>query len=152
MHRVIPASDLNIESLVELKAGFVVREKHPLSRKSSVNLSDLLRFPVACIPLSDEVARLLVDQYGLQANPSEMVSLRSDDINGLLTTVAQTDAIYLGVIAAAREGLKDGSLEELNLKPRLRATARFAYVTLAGRTEAPAMAYFRQFLRAHLNE
>jgi hypothetical protein len=55
-------------------------------------------------------------------------------------------------MAAASEGLKDGSLVELNLKPRLRATARFAYVTLAGRTEAPAMAYFRQFLRAHLNE
>jgi hypothetical protein len=66
--------------------------------------------------------------------------------------VAQTDAIYLGVMAAASERLKDGSLVELNLKPRLRATARFAYVTLAGRTEAPAMAYFRQFLRAHLNE
>ena len=106
---------------------------------------------MACIPLSDEVARLLVDQYGLQANPLEMVSLRCDDINGLLATVAHTDAIYLGVIAAAREGLKDGSLVELNLKPRLKAEARFAYVTLAGRTEAPAMAYFRQFLRTHLN-
>jgi DNA-binding transcriptional LysR family regulator len=152
MHRVIPASDLNIESLLELKAGFVVRDKHPLAGKKSVSLSEVLRFPVACIPLSDEVARLLVDQYGLQANPSEMVALRSDDINGLLATVAQTDAIYLGVIAAARDRLKDASLVELPLKPRLRATARFAYVTLAGRTEAPAMVYFRQFLRAHLND
>ena len=98
------------------------------------------------------MARLLVDQYGLQANPSEMVSLRCDDINGLLATVAQTEAIYLGVIAAAREGLKDGSLVELDLKPRLKATARFAYVTLAGRTEAPAMVYFRKFLRERLNE
>jgi DNA-binding transcriptional LysR family regulator len=98
------------------------------------------------------VARLLVDQYGLQANPSEMVSLRCDDINGLLVTVLQTDAIYLGVIAAARNQLKHGSLVELPLKPRLKATARFAYVTLAGRTEAPAMVYFRQFLSAHLNE
>jgi DNA-binding transcriptional LysR family regulator len=152
MHRVIPSADLNIESLVELKAGFVVRGKHPLAGKKSVSLSEVLRFPVACIPLSDEVARLLVDQYGLQANPSEMVSLRCDDISGLLATVAQTDAIYLGVFAAAREGLKDESLVELPLKPRLKATARFAYVTHTGRTEAPAMAYFRQFLRAHLHE
>jgi len=38
------------------------------------------------------------------------------------------------------------------IKPRLKATARFAYVTLAGRTEAPAMVYFRQFLRVRLNE
>ena len=152
MHRVIPSADLNIESLVELKAGFVVRGKHPLAGKNSVSLSEVLRFPLACITLSDEVARLLVDQYGLQANPSEMVSLRSDDINGLLATVAQTDAIYLGVIAAARDRLKDESLVELPLKPRLKATARFAYVTLAGRTEAPAMVYFRQFLRVRLNE
>ncbi|MEY3923337.1 MAG: hypothetical protein RI915_984, partial [Pseudomonadota bacterium] len=152
MHRVIPSADLNIESLVEFKAGFVVRDTHPLASKKSISLSDVLRFPVACIPLSDEVARLLVDQYGLQANPSEMVALRCDDINGLLATVVQTDAIYLGVIAAARNRLKDGSLVELPLKPHLKATARFAYVTLAGRTEAPAMAYFRQFVRAHLNE
>jgi hypothetical protein len=55
-------------------------------------------------------------------------------------------------MAAARDRLKDGSLVELHLKPRLQATARFAYVTLAGRTEAPAMVYFRQFLHAHLNE
>jgi DNA-binding transcriptional LysR family regulator len=151
MRRVIPGADLNIESLAELKAGFVARDKHPLARKRSVSLSDVLRYPVACTPLSDEVARLLVDQYGLQANPSEMVTLRCDDVNGLLATVAQTDAIFMGVIAAALGGLQDGSLVELNLKPALQATARFAYVTLAGRTEAPAMAYIRQFLRAHLN-
>lgn len=151
MRRVIPGADLNIESLAELQAGFVARDAHPLARKRSVSLSDVLRYPVASTPLSDEVARLLVDQYGLQANPSEMVALRCDDVNGLLATVAQTDAIFLGVIAAARDQLKDGSLVELHLKPSLRATARFAYVTLAGRTEAPAMAYIRQFLRAHLN-
>jgi DNA-binding transcriptional LysR family regulator len=79
--------------------------------------------------------------------PLKWSHLRCDDINGLLATVAQTDAIYLGVIAAARDRLKDGSLVELPLKPHLKATARFAYVTLAGRTEAPAMAYFRQFVR-----
>ena len=152
MRRVIPGADLNIESLVELQAGFVTRDKHPLSRKRSVSLSDVLCFPVACTPLSDEVARALVDQYGLQANPAEMVTLRCDDINAQLATVAQTDAIYLGAIAAARDRLKDGSMVELHIKPRLRATARFAYVTLAGRTEAPAMAYFRQFLHAHLHE
>jgi DNA-binding transcriptional LysR family regulator len=152
MRRVIPGADLNIESLVELKAGFVARDKHPLGRKSSVSLSEVLRFPVACTPLSDEVARLLVDQYGVQANPAEMVALRCDDVNSLLATVAQTDAIFLGVIATARDGLKDGSLVELHIKPSLLATARFAYVTLAGRTEAPAMDYFRQFLSAHLHE
>ncbi len=81
-----------------------------------------------------------------------MVAQRCDDVSSLLAAVAQTDAVFLGVIAAARGGLKDGGLVELHLKPRLLATARFAYVTLAGRTEAPAVAYFRQFLRTHLHE
>ncbi len=152
MRRVIPAADLNIESLVELKAGFVARAGHPLAGKASVSLSDVLRYPVASTPLSDEVARHMVDQYGLQANPAEMVTLRCDDVASLVDTVAQTDAIFLGVIAATRSGLDDGSLAELHLKPGLSATARFAYVTLAGRTEAPAMAYFREFVREHLRD
>jgi DNA-binding transcriptional LysR family regulator len=152
MRRVIPAADLNIESLVDLKAGFVVRANHPLVDKKTVTLSDVLRFHVASTPLSDEVARQLVDQYGSQANPSEMVTLRCDDVASLVNTVAQSDAIFLGVIAATRSGLKNGSLVELHLKPKLVASARFAYVTLAGRTEAPAMTYFRGFVRDHLRD
>ena len=152
MRRVIPAADLNIESLVELRAGFVVRAKHPLSGKKVVTLSDVLRYPVASTPLSDEVARNMVSQFGPQANPSEMVTLRCDDVVSLVSTMAQTDAIFLGVIAATRTGLADGSLIELHLKPALSATARFAYVTLAGRTEAPTMAYFREFVRDHLRD
>jgi DNA-binding transcriptional LysR family regulator len=152
MRRVIPAPDLNIESLVELEAGFVARANHPLGGQKSVALSDVLRYPVASTPLSDEVARLLVDQYGLQANPAELVTLRCDDVASLVKTVAQTDAIFLGVIAATRDGLEDGSLMALPVKPKLVATARFAYLTLAGRTEAPAMAYFREFVRDHLRD
>lgn len=152
MRRVIPAADLNIESLVELKAGFVVRASHPLAGQKTVTFSDVLRFPIACTPLSDEVARLMVTQYGLQANPAEMVALCCDDVVSLVSAVAQTDAIFLGVIAASRDGLQDGSLVELQVRPKLLATARFAYVTLAGRTEAPAMAYFRQFVRDHLHD
>ena len=152
MRRVIPTTDLTIESLVELRAGFVVRARHPLANRKTVTLSDVRGFPVASTPLSDEVARLLVDQYGVEANPADMVTLRSDDVASLVQTVAQTDAVFLGVLAATRQGLQDGSLVELPLKPRLAATARFAYVTLAGRTEAPAMAYFRDFVREHLRD
>jgi DNA-binding transcriptional LysR family regulator len=149
---VIPAADLHIESLVELRAGFVVRKGHPLAGKKAVGFADVLRFPIASTPLSDEVARLLVDQYGLQANPAKMVSLRCDDINSLVHTVAQTDAIFLGVMTTAQDGLSDGSLVELAVRPKLLANARFAYVTLAGRTEAPVMAYFRAFVHEHLCE
>lgn len=151
MRRVIPASDLNIESLAELKAGFVVRAGHPLTNKKTVSLADVLQYPIASTPLSDEVARMMVDQYGLQANPAEMVKLRCDDVASLVSTVAQSDAVFLGVISAARSGLADGSLMELHIRPKLSASARYAYVTLAGRTEAPAMRFFRAFVQDHLH-
>jgi len=54
------------------------------------------------------------------------------------------------VIAATRSGLRDGSLVELHLKPKFSGSARFAYVTLAGRTEAPGTSNFREFVRDHL--
>jgi DNA-binding transcriptional LysR family regulator len=152
MRRVIPTTDLNIESLTELRAGWVVRANHPLLAMPTVAFSDVLRYPVASTPLSDEVGRLMVDQYGPQANPTEMVTLRCDDVASLVNTASVTDAIFFGIVAAARSGLKNGSLVELCVKPALKATARFAYVTLAGRTEAPAMAYFREFVRTHLQD
>lgn len=152
MRRVIPAADLNIESLAELKAGFVARANHPLAGRKAVNLPDVLRYSIASTPLSDEVARMLVDRFGLQANPAEMVKLRCDDVASLVSAVAQTDAIFLGVIAATRGGLADGSLVELQVRPKLSAGARYAYVTLAGRTEAPAMATFRTFVLDHLRD
>lgn len=150
MRRVIPAADLNIESLAELTAGFVARADHPLAGRKVLPLSDVLQYPIASTPLSDEVARMMVDRYGLQAIPAEMVKLRCDDVTSLISAVAQTDAVFLGVIAAARSGLDDGSLVELQVRPKLSSGARYAYVTLAGRTEAPAMAIFRTFVRDHL--
>ena len=150
MRRVTPAIDLNIESLSEIRTGFIVNASHPLAGKRSVTFEDIIQFPVASIPLSNEVVRLLVDQYGALANPSAMVTLACEDVAGLLATVAQTQAIYLGVVAAAKAGLQAGSLVVLPIKPKLKVAARFAYVTLAGRTEAPVMAWFRQFVQQHL--
>ena len=53
MRRVIPAADLHIESLVELRAGFVARKGHPLASKKAVSFADVVRFPIASTPLSD---------------------------------------------------------------------------------------------------
>lgn len=150
MRRVTPAIDLNIESLSEIRTGFLVNASHPLAARRSVAFDDIAQYPVASTPLSDEVVRLLVDQYGALANPSTMVTLACEDVAGLLATVAQTQAIFLGIVAAAKSGLQDGALVELPIKPKLKVGARFAYVTLAGRTEAPVMAWFRKFVREHL--
>jgi DNA-binding transcriptional LysR family regulator len=150
--RIAPAPDLKIESLGELRTGFICRADHPLARRRKVTLTDVLKHPVATTPLSSEVARLLVEQFGPHADPDTMASLRCEDINSLIDAVTQSDAVFLGIAAAAREGLIWGRLKELHITPGVKATARFAYVTLAGRTAAPVMRLFRRFVRDHLRD
>ncbi|MES2977950.1 MAG: LysR family transcriptional regulator [Pseudomonadota bacterium] len=146
MRRVPPDKDLSIEPVAEMQAGWIARVGHPLFAKRTVTLEDLLEYPIATTPLSDEVARLLVSQYGSQANPAQFSTLECDDVAGLIDVVERTDAIFLGVRAAARDHLAAGSLAMLPVRPALRATASFAYVTLAGRTEAPVMGILREFV------
>ncbi len=144
--RVMPDADLNIEPVAEMRAGWVVRTGHPLLSKRSVMLADLFAYPIATTPLSDEVTRLLVTQYGAKANPAQMATLECDDVGGLIDVVERTDAVFLGVMAAARAGMDAGRLAPLAVKPALKATASFAYVTLAGRSEAPVMGILREFV------
>ncbi len=144
--RVAPAPDLQIDSLGDQPAGFVCRADHPLASLDRIGLEQLLRYPIASTPLSDEVARLLVEQYGPAADPQQMVSLQGEEVDSLIEAVERSQAVYLGILAAAREGLAAGRLVELKLQPPLQAHARFAYVTLQGRTEAPAMSWFRAFV------
>lgn len=150
--RISPAPDLLIEHLVELRTGFICASDHPLVGIQRLTLSDLRRYPVATTPLSSEVARLLVEQYGPDADPASLASLQCEDVGSLIDTVSRTQAVFLGVVAAARDGLKAGRLHELKMNPRLKATARFAYVTLAGRTQPPVMSAFRQFVSDHLRD
>ncbi len=150
--RIAPAPDLRIEPLGEMRTGFVCRADHPLAARRSVTLEEVLAHPVATTPLSDEVARLLVEQYGPRADPNAMATLRCEDVGSLVEAVARTQAVFLGIVAAAREGITRRRLVELRLKPAMQATARFAYVTLAGRTEAPVMRLFRSFVARRLRD
>jgi hypothetical protein len=81
-----------------------------------------------------------------------MTTLQCEEIASLIDVVRQTDAIYLGILGAARLGLADGSLVELALDPLFSGGARLALVTLAGRTELPVMAVFRAFVSTRLGD
>jgi len=153
VRRIAPAPDLVIEHLSEMRTIFACRNGHPLLQAGRpVSFAEVLRYPFASTPLSTEVAHLLVNLFGPQADPQHAVSLRSDDISSLLEVVKRSDAIYFGIKAAAREGLEARHLAELISKPRLDIGARFAFVTLAGRTEAPSMRLFRQFVAEKLRD
>ncbi len=152
VRRIAPAADLLIQGVTELRAAFICRQQHPLCQLTTVSLDELLAYPVASTPLSDEVARLLVDAYGPRANPDQMITLCCEEVSSLLDTVRETDAVFVGVSAAARQGLLTGELVELPMNPPLQATARFAMVTLLGRTEGPAMALLRRFVQSRLHD
>jgi len=150
--RVAPSPDLLIETLGEMRTGFVARSDHPLAARRRLSFHELLEYPVASTPLSSEVARLLVDQYGESADPGRMVDLQCEDVGSLIDTVMKSSAIFLGIVAAARNAIRKGQLVELALTPRMLATARYAYVTLKGRTEAPVMKLFRRFVDENLRD
>lgn len=158
VRRVAPAADLQIEVMADLRAGFVCRQGHPLlqgvreSVRQALPFEALLAFPIASTPLSDEVARILVSHYGAGADPQRMTNLRCEEIASLIDTVSHTDAIYLGIIAAAQQGLKSGELVEMQLTPAFVGAARLALVTLAGRTEPPLMVVFRRFVAQQMQE
>jgi DNA-binding transcriptional LysR family regulator len=153
VRRVVPAADIQIETLVDMPAGFVCRRGHPLlARGGPVPFDELLAYPIAATPLSDEVARIMVAHYGPKADPAQMTTLRCEEIASLLDTVEQTDAVYLGILGAARSALVEGRLIELAMSPPFRSGARLGLVTMTGRTELPVMQEFRNFVRLHLSD
>jgi DNA-binding transcriptional LysR family regulator len=137
-----PSPDLRVANLVEMRGAFMVRPNHPLTRWKGALRFDMLRqFPIASTPLSDEVARVMVERYGPAAHPLECVTLRCEEIPSLVEVVRRSDAILIAIRAAAPE------LVELTLKPGMHTTARFGIVTLARRAEPPSLPLVRTLVR-----
>ena len=141
-----PSADLKVEALQEMSGAFMCRPGHPLAKKSSVPFAMLRQYPVASTPLSDEVARILMERYGAKAHPDQLVNLRSEEISSLLDVARQSDTVVLTIRAAAPD------LVELPMSPPLNAKARFGLVTIASRTEPPLLGKVRTLMRDVLKD
>ena len=142
-----PASDLHVQTLAEMRGAFMCRPGHPLTRMpGTLRFAAIRQFPIASTPLSDEVARLLVERYGPAAHPAECVTLRCEEIQSLVEVTRSSDAVLLAIRASAP------GLVELPVRPAIRADARFALVTLAGRAEAPALGILRSLAQEFLHD
>ncbi len=142
-----PAPDLRATETYEMRGAFLCRRGHPLARKrGGVSFDQLRAYPIASTPLSDEVARVLVERYGPDAHPARCVTLRCEEIPSLVELTRHTDAVLIAIRAAGPD------LVELTMKPALNATARFAIVTLAGRSEAPALPIVRRLMQELLRD
>lgn len=127
-------SDLQTHLLCSMRGAFMVRRGHPLARRRNpLTMDELLRYPMASTPLSDETARELVEQYGPQAHPALSVTLQCDELPSLVDVARSSDTVLLAIRAAAAD------LLELQLQPAMTATARFGLVTLRRRTLPPGL-------------
>jgi len=142
-----PAPDVRATETYEMRGSFLCRRGHPLARKrAGVSFDQLREFPIASTPLSDEVARVLVERYGPEAHPQRCVTLRCEELPSLVELARHTDTVLIAIRAAGTD------LVELTMKPALNATARFAIVTLAGRSEAPALVIVRGLMQELLRD
>ena len=103
-------------------------------------MQEMRDFPITFTPLSDEVARMLMTQYGPEANSDTMVTLRCDETLSIVDVARRSNVIVLTVKALGSD------LVELAVNPSLVAGARFALVTLSQRQEAPALRIPREQL------
>ena len=135
-----PSADLKVERLVEVPGAFMCRKTHPLARRRAVSFDQLLKYPVASTPLSDELARILIERYGPRADPQRMVKLSSEEISHLIDVALGSDAVVLAIRAAGPQ------LVEIRLSPPLQARARFGLVTMARRSEMAFLSEVRSLM------
>lgn len=141
-----PSVDLKMEALQEMQGAFMCRPGHPLAQATRVPFATLRQYPVASTPLSDEVARILIERYGPLAHPDQLINLRSEEISSLLDVARMSDTVVLAIRAAAPD------LIELPMSPPLNAKARFGLVTMASRTEPPLLGKVRALMREVLKD
>jgi DNA-binding transcriptional LysR family regulator len=141
LRTIRPATDLRTDLVHEMRGAFMVRPEHPLARRrGALRFDELLAYPMASTPLSDEVARLLVETYGPQALPERCVTLRCTELSSVIELARHCDAVLLAIRAAAPQ------LVELQLAPPMAIAARLGLVTLARRTEPPGLEAVRALI------
>ncbi|MDM0011645.1 LysR family transcriptional regulator [Variovorax sp. J22P168] len=144
---LVPGVDLEIDTFCEMRGVFMCRKGHPLARKRSAIRFDALKpYPIASTPLSDEVARSLVEAYGPDAHPAQCVTLQCEELASLVDVARSSDAVLLAIRAAAPD------LVELKLQSAHLRVARFGLVTLRRRTQAPGLAIVRELMRQLMHD
>lgn len=149
---LVASEDLHIERLASLRGGFLCRAGHPLLELAQVDLQALRQYPLASMPLSDEIARNLVCELGSDAHPNRLVTINCEDVSSMLEVVETTDALFFGIFASACRPLAEGRLRELRVQPHVERAGQYALVSLAGRSESPALRLFRHFVHQHFKD
>ncbi|MBO9649250.1 MAG: LysR family transcriptional regulator [Variovorax sp.] len=142
-----PGDDLLVSELREMRGVFMCRRGHPLARlRKGVTFEMVRRYPIASTPLSDEVARGLIESYGPEAHPERCVTVQCEEVASLVDVARHSDAVLLAIRAAAPD------LVELKMTPPIDRVARFGLVTLRRRTEAPGLSIVRELMQELMHD
>ena len=141
-----PAPDIKVSQIAEMDGTFMCRPGHPLTELPRVSFRQLAAYAVASTPLSDELARILIERYGERAHPDVLVKFSSDEISHMVQVTEQTDTVLLAIRACAPH------LVELPLHPPLKAQARFGLVTIANKAEALFLPEIRRLMDAVMGQ
>lgn len=149
MHRrLVPADDdLSIRLLPTMRLGFICRQGHPGLAEGLPSFDVLRRYALVAggLGLSDEVVQSLNGYFGRSVHFEEALRFQSDELFSLLEMVRTTDAIFFGTVEAARLLLDRKELTEVELSRPLGLTSQFAFVTLDGISETPALRMVKEF-------
>jgi DNA-binding transcriptional LysR family regulator len=145
MRSLAGQDDLVVERVGALEGGAVCRTGHPLTFQTAVGFPDVLNYPTLNTAVSDEVVRLTQERYGPLADLRRVTAVESEELEPLLAACVHSDAVFLGVVAAARERIAQGALQVLPLTPPLGIDVPIALVRLAGRGESRLVQIVRAF-------
>lgn len=132
------SGDLVVTKLCELPTGLLCRAGHPLCTRQAITIADLLEYPMAGTGVSHSVARQAVERFGALAHPDSFIALSSDDVLPLLQVVCESDAVYVGILAAAQPLLERGALVQLPF-PMAGLESHLAWVQRAARAPNPVL-------------
>ncbi|MEJ8851408.1 LysR family transcriptional regulator [Variovorax rhizosphaerae] len=156
LHRdgVPPQADLRITLFPKMRLAFVCSKRHPLAQSAAVSAEALWSYPIAAggVGLRNETVHRLAEHFGQSLDFGEAVQLHSDELSCLVETVRNSHAIFFGVREVARSLLDAGELVELQLAAPIDFSSEFAYVTLAGLTEPPALKVVREFCEMRMRD
>jgi DNA-binding transcriptional LysR family regulator len=127
---------LDIRSMGRQQGDFYVRAGHPLSGRACT-LAEAWTFGVAAFRLPQAVKAALAKLLGLPAGTPLVLALECDDI-GLLTSVAlATDTVLASTDVAARDAVKSGVMQRLQVRSLPRLYSQMGLVSLRNRTLSP---------------
>jgi DNA-binding transcriptional LysR family regulator len=129
-----------------MPGGFYVRGGHPLLKRESIQVADMMPFGMGTGRLSASISALLSELMGLPEGSKPPVAMECDDVHILKRIAIDTDTVIIGTDDLFAQELAAGTIEALVLRDLPTPHATLGIVTLAGRTPSPVAAYAMDFL------